>query len=265
MPSAAELYRSGELDAALAAAVDAVKTRPMDLDARCLLVDLLCFDGQIERADKQLEAMEKLDGSLARGVQLYRQILRGELARKEVFEAGRVPELLSPPDATVEHLLRGLVGLREARGAEALAAYSAAESDRPKCAGTAGTAAFSDMRDLDDRFAGIVELIAADGRYLWCRSDELAQVSFPPPACVRDLIWRAADITLRDGREGQFFMPVLYPSPPNATAALKLGRETAWSGDDQSPITGAGQRVFLIDEADEGILALTVLDFAGNE
>ena len=56
--TAYELYREGRLDDAIAAALQKVKAAPTDIDARLLLCDLLCFDTQLERADRQLEGFE---------------------------------------------------------------------------------------------------------------------------------------------------------------------------------------------------------------
>ena len=72
------LYETGRLDEAIVAANDSLKSKPTDIALRSFLVELLCFDGQIQRADKQLEAIAKLAPQHIPGVKQYRDLLRGE-------------------------------------------------------------------------------------------------------------------------------------------------------------------------------------------
>ena len=57
MTTAAELYKSGQLAEAIAAAGDEVKRHPADAARRGFLAELLCFAGDFDRADKQLDAI----------------------------------------------------------------------------------------------------------------------------------------------------------------------------------------------------------------
>ena len=52
-----ELFQAGKLNDAITAALDTVKKKPTDTDARGQLVELLFFSGDLERADKQLETI----------------------------------------------------------------------------------------------------------------------------------------------------------------------------------------------------------------
>ena len=92
--TAYELYKQARLDEAIEAALRTVKAAPTDVDARLLLCDLLCFANQLERADRQLDVLVQQDSSLTPGVGVYRQLIRAELSRREVFEAGRAPEFM---------------------------------------------------------------------------------------------------------------------------------------------------------------------------
>lgn len=94
-----EHYSAGRLAEAVAAATAEVRGRPTDVQARLFLAELLCFSGELERADKQLDVIVDQDTSLAVGVALFRQLIRGEQARRQFFSEGRVPEFLDqPPD-----------------------------------------------------------------------------------------------------------------------------------------------------------------------
>src|ERR1043165_6824411 len=87
--TAYELYQQAKLDAAIDAATQRVKAAPNDVDARLLLCDLLCFDSQLERAERQLEVLVEQDAGLAPGTAVYRQLIRAETVRRDVFQSGR--------------------------------------------------------------------------------------------------------------------------------------------------------------------------------
>ena len=86
--NAKELYDAGQLDEALSAASDEVKRHPTDLARREFLCELLCFAGELERADKQLDAMNAQQPDAALGISLFRQLIRAEKARQGFFAEG---------------------------------------------------------------------------------------------------------------------------------------------------------------------------------
>jgi type VI secretion system protein ImpE len=255
-------FKAGALDEAIAAAIDQVKSRPTDIGARSFLAELLCFDGQIERADRQLESLGKLEPGTERGVQLFRQILRGETARNEVMRAGRLPELPASIETGFQAQLAALVAIREGSISEAAALLTTAEDGRAPLSGTCDGTAFTEFRDLDDLFAAVIEIITSDGRYFWIPAELLSSLEFSPVATARDLLWRPVEMTLKDGRRGDVFMPALYPFTDGQRAELRLGRETDWNGAEGEPVRGAGRRCFLIGEDDRDILGIDTLDFS---
>src|SRR6187401_2998895 len=94
---AGRLFREGKLADALTAATAAVRKAPSDIGSRVLLAELLAFAGNIERADVILDASAELDPSAAVAVAEFRQLLRGELARHQLFSDGRIPEFVGEP------------------------------------------------------------------------------------------------------------------------------------------------------------------------
>ncbi len=147
---AADLFRAGRLADALAAATAEVKKAPADLGARVLLAELLLFSGNLERADVILDAAGQLDPSAALVVSEFRQLLRAETARRQLYRDGRVPELLGEPEPTGQASLTALVALRAGDLAEAARAAAEAEELRPRLSGSANGKPFDDFRDADD-------------------------------------------------------------------------------------------------------------------
>ena len=109
---AGRLFREGKLADALTAANAAVRKTPTDIGARVLLAELLVFSGNIERADVVLDACADLDPTAALVVAEFRQLLRGETARRQLFSEGRVPEFLGEPTAAQRLSLAAVVALR---------------------------------------------------------------------------------------------------------------------------------------------------------
>ena len=106
------LFREGKLAEAVAAANAAVRKTPADVGARVLLAELLLFSGNIERADTVLDACADIDVTAAVMVAEFRQLLRGEIARRQLFSEGRVPEFLGEPTAAQRLALAALVAMQ---------------------------------------------------------------------------------------------------------------------------------------------------------
>lgn len=85
---AGSLFKAGKLDEAVAAANDAVRKAPTDLGPRLLLCELLLFQGRLDRVDTLLDAASTIDPSTAVGVAEFRQLLRAEIARRELMTQG---------------------------------------------------------------------------------------------------------------------------------------------------------------------------------
>src|SRR6185369_15917731 len=98
--TAAGLFRAGKLDDAIAAAQAALRKTPTDLGARVLLGEMLLFAGNLERADVVLDAAPAIDPSTAVVIAEFRQLVRADMARRQLFRDGRVPEFLSDPTET---------------------------------------------------------------------------------------------------------------------------------------------------------------------
>jgi type VI secretion system protein ImpE len=259
--NANELYKAGKLHEAVTAALEDVKQHPTDTGKRAFLCELLCFAGDWERADRQLDALSPPEPDAQMGVNLFRQLVRAEFARQQFFTEGRLPEFLDQqitPDLTLR--LEGSLLLREGKAAEAAALFARAEEQRPRISGTCNGQPFADLRDLEDRTASFFEVLTSAGAYCWVPLERVDEIDFRPPTQLRDLLWRSAHMSVRDGAEGDVFFPVLYAgSAGDADDQVRLGRATEWRGDNDGPVRGFGQRIFLADNEDRSILELQSL------
>ncbi len=258
-----ELYREAKLEEAIEAAIREVKAAPTDADRRLLLCDLLCVDHQLERADRQLDLLMEQDATLAGGVSLYRQLIRAALARNEVFEAGRSPEFFGEVADVSRSHLQALMAMREGDATGAGEILNLAESGRVSPSGTCDGEAFDDLRDLDDRIAPFLEVLTSTGKYYWLPWQQIEKVEFKPPRLLRDLVWRQAGMTLRDGPDAVVYVPVVYPgSHRQPDPELRLGRRTDWIESAPGLTIGVGQRTFLVGNGDKPFLTIGTIGVA---
>jgi len=222
---------------------------------------LLCFAGDWERADKQLDLLMHQDASLLPGVLLFRQLLRAAKAREQFFKEGRLPEFLEEPSAHLQSYLKASISIREGRLQEASALCVEAERQRPVLPGICNGQAISDFRDLDDLTAGVLEVLTGAGQYDWFPLARIDSITLPPPRRPRDMLWRPAHVTLLNGPESDFFLPVIYPES-ETSETLRLGRSTEWLGGENAPVRGLGQRMFLAGDDVVSLMEIQELKLA---
>jgi type VI secretion system protein ImpE len=261
MQDARNLFAAGKLRDAIAVMNAEVRSHPADTERRGFLADLLCLAGNLERADLQFEAIAQQETSLAPGVALVRQLIRGEQARRQFFEMGRAPELVGPAPDHLRLALRASVELRSGNAATAAELLAEAEAARPHPTGRCDGRSFDDMRDMDDVTAGFFEVITSAGKYFTIPIERVVLAEFRPPERPRDLIWRRAHMTVEDGPDGEVFLPAIYvPLSNDADDAACLGRSTEWIGGGTGPTRGVGQRSFLIGDECVPIMEIGRLD-----
>jgi type VI secretion system protein ImpE len=258
--NAGDFYRAGKLSQAITAANAAVRAQPAVLAPRVLLAELLLFAGNIERADVVLDAAGDIDPDAAVVVAEFRQLLRAELARRQLRRDGRVPEFLGEPTPALQALLAARVALRAGDRAAAAAHAAQAEAVRPRVPGRHGQTAFADLRDACDLHAGLVEVLTTTGKYFWIPAERIESAVFHPPRRPRDLYWRRAKMAVLDGPDGEVYLPAIYATDDSQDEPTQLGRATDWLEQD-GLVTGMGQRIWLVGDEALAMQALDALEF----
>lgn len=246
--NAGDEFLKGDIQAAVAAATAAVRAAPRDAGKRWMLSEMLLFSGDVEKADRALDAVITDDPSPA--VLEFRKLLRAEEARRQTFADGRVPKMQGDdPTAAQRAALQALTYLRFGDQAAAAGAAAEIEASRGRVTGKANGEAFDDLRDADDVLAPVLEVLTNAGEYMWVPFERIQSLEFEEPKRPRDLYWRKCVIELRDGTEGHIFVPATYPwANAQTSATLRLGRETDWIEGDGGPVRGLGQRIWLVGE-----------------
>jgi type VI secretion system protein ImpE len=257
-PTAADLWRDGDLDGAIAAQTAVVKSSPTDAEARSLLFAMVAHTGDWDRAASHLRVLAATDPDYERSVQFLRGLLTAEIHRQGVFTGEATPVL---PDDTPEHVERRWSALQAWRAGDTAAAIE--EIDRaiaaqPDLSGVVDGEDLTAWRDLDDRLGSVCEVFAG-GRYLWLPWERIASLELSDPERLPDLIWAPARITQTDGEELSAHLPCRYVGCETWTdPALKLGRGTAWGGD-PGLAEGQGQRMFARADVDAEVHEVPLL------
>jgi type VI secretion system protein ImpE len=264
MLNAKRLFDAGRLGDAVLELNQAVKSQPSDGGLRVFLFELLCFQGALDRAAKQLDviAAQSATAGIELSVQVYRSLLAAEAARRAVFHGDALPKFITPPRSHVERYLLLLKKMRSASQDDLGAMLDEAEEESPSLTGERAGQAFSSFRDADDRVASVLEVFH-EGEYLWVPFDQITRLDVTPPRKLRELMWVQARLQVENEPTGDVFIPACYPdSYLSPDDNVKLGRLTEWEALHDRMVIGMGQRVFLVDGEEVGLLDLGGVSFA---
>ncbi len=231
--TAREFYQAGKLAEAVQALNVELRDNPGDTKRRTFLFELLCFAGNFDRADKQLEILAQENKDAQLGALVYRAALHAERIRCELFQKKDYPQ-------------------------------TAGGSASAELKGTWNGKPFESISDTDPRIGGRLEVFAA-GQYLWIPFEHIESIEVQAPKRVRDLIWAPAMLrpspTFKARELGEVLLPALAPfSFQQEDDALKLGRATRWRELDSGEVVPFGQKMFLIDDEEAPILELRRLE-----
>jgi type VI secretion system protein ImpE len=264
-PSLHDALRTRSFDELKQHAIDTIKRKPADTRERWLLFQLLCIDGEWERALKQLQTWASLEPAGTPRAQLYRGLIAAEMFRADVLAGIRRPGFIDPPPAWVDALLdaNARLGANDIAAADALRAT--ALNDAPRARGDGPeTGAFQWLTDSDTRLGPICEMAVAGG-YRWIPFDRLRSLTLTPVGTLTDLVWRAATVVLHDATVLKGYLPIRYPGSERAAPPLKLACETCWTDVGATHVLGLGQKTWTTDRGDWGLLDIGSCRFGADD
>jgi type VI secretion system protein ImpE len=268
--SADQLLREGKLDEALAELQNQVRAKPADAKLRIFLFQLLAVQGNWERALTQLNVAGEMDASALAMVQTYREAIRCELLRAEIFAGKRSPLIFGQPDEWLALLMQALKLTADGQHSAAADLRAKAFDAAPATSGTIGTAAptqvagdrpaakepppqvtpFEWLADADSRLGPVVEAIF-NGRYYWVPLHRVQRIVVDPPEDLRDVVWMPAHFVWANGGDTVALLPTRYAgSQSNPDPLIKLARKTAWTEPAEGVYLGQGQRMLAADSGE---------------
>lgn len=259
------LLDAGKLHEAVTEAKQEVKSHPSDVQARTSLFELLCFAGDLEGAGRQLDVISHQDAMTVLGIEVYRNILKAEASRRKLFASGGEPAVPFDKPSYLPFHVQALTCLQEQNVEEAQSLLKRSEEERPTVTGRVNGERFSEFLDGDDRLGPFLEVILHQS-YMWLPFEQIKHLSIAPPKHLRDLVWIPAEVEGTAGPIGPVFLPVLYVgSWQSKNDQVRLGRMTEWDSPGAGLTLGLGQRLFLIDGEDRGMLEVREVEFDRNE
>jgi len=257
--SASDLFKAGRLREALEAQTQEVKAAPADPTKRIFLFELLCFAGEWERAQKQINVIHYDDVQREMVLNQYRLLLDAETHRRAVFAGTAQPKFLIPPPRHVEMRLTALHALANNKPDEAAKILQEAIDCTPEIGGQLNGTTFKVLHDADDLFGPILEFMN-QGNYFWVPLEHVESLGMNAPQYPRDLIWIPARLEVRDSANGEVYIPGRYPgSEKHSDPTIQLGRLTDWKQPAEGfeiPVQGLGLHEFVVDEE-----LISILDF----
>jgi type VI secretion system protein ImpE len=228
---AVALYRAGQLKPAITALGDELKKQPLDARRRTMLFELLCFAGEYDRAEKQLDMLADSTKEAIAGILVYKAALHAERTRQEMFARGQFP----------------------------------ADTPGPSGPGVVNGAPVASFTDVDPRIGDHLEVFIA-GSYTWIPLEYVASLAIEAPTKLRDLIWAPARLEVtpafRMQELGEVLLPVLSPlSWKHEDDAVRLGSTTVWEEDERFGSVPFGQKVFAADDEEMALLEVRTLTF----
>jgi len=263
--SAEQLLMEGDLDAALQELQAQVRREPANAKYRIFLFQLLAVLGQWDRALSQLNVAGELDEGVLAMVQTYREALRCEVLRGDVFAGRRSPMVLGEPDNWLALLLEALRLAAEERYEESGQVRAQALEGAPMTPGSIDGVPFDWIADGDMRMGPVLEAIV-NGRYYWVPFSHVARLTIEKPTDLRDLVWMPAYFTWANGGEGVGLIPTRYPdSQASQDTDLRRARKTLWMERPGGLFVGLGQRMLATDEGEYAIMSVREITLRPGE
>ena len=257
-----ELFEAAKLQEAIGQVTSEVKTDPGDTSLRTFLFELLCFAGEWERAEKQLDVIGHQSVQAEMGVMIYRANIKAEHERRRLFLEGVQPHFLKEPPTYVDLHIVAINHLRQGQFAEARSALDRAEEERPAMSGKLEGQGFQDFRDYDDFVAPVLEVIVKD-KYVWMPFEQIKSIEIAPPKQLRDLLWAGARVEALDGTIGEVYVPALYfGSSEHGDEQTKLGRLTDWQEIGDDIYRAVGLRMFRVGEEEKTLFEVRSVEFS---
>jgi len=241
-----------------------IRANPADARLRTYLFQLCAIRGDWERALAQLQVAAQLSPIALAMAQTYREAVRAEVFRAEVFAGRKQPSFLGQPPAWAGLLLESLKLLAEGHADKAEAMRGDALESAPASAGSLDGQAFEWIADADSRIGPVCEAIV-DGKYVWIPFENLVRLTIEPPTDLRDFVWSAAHMQLVNGGETVALIPSRYPaSEASADPIIRLARKTEWRELAPDTFVGFGQRMWATDAGEYPMLDTREIKLGGT-
>lgn len=263
--TAEEYLRAGQLDEALAALQQAIRSNPADAKLRIFLFQLQSISGAWQKALTQLNVISDMDAETAILAKIFTPVLNLEALRAEVFAGRRSPLIFGEPPEWIGKLLQANQLIAQGNYAASSELREQAFEDAPSTPGKINGAPFEWIADADSRLGPVLEAFL-DGKYYWIPFSRIQTIVIEAPTDLRDLVWLPAQFVWANGGQACGFIPTRYSgSESSPDSALRLSRKTEWKTPAEGIYLGVGQRLFATDQEDVPLLDARKIEFTPSQ
>jgi type VI secretion system protein ImpE len=253
MPASNYFDRSKSLADHILETKSKIRSQPGNAKLRVFLFQLLCIEGDWEKAISQLQIAAQIDAATHAMARAYREAIRCERLRESVFLGKTTPLILGKPPAWI-----GLAAdaLKHSANGEHEAAHVLREQafeQAPESPGAINGEAFSWIADADIRLGPVCELFC-NGVYYWVPFSSIKSIVFEKPQDLRDLAWQACEVTLVNEGSIPGFVPSRYPLQGTESDNEKMAGVTRWKEVFPGAFIGSGQRLWTTDANEHALL-----------
>lgn len=241
-----QLVETGKLQEAISYCQATLKKQPLDTDIRSAYIELLCVNGELDKADKQINVLLGQAPDTAIGGKNVQQLIRAQQSRMDFSQGGATADVFSDVDAELKAIVALQVAIQDHNNADIVSQCAALESARYQSTPT-------QPRDLDDSLAGYLEVLGTNGKFYLVKFSEISLLEWQAPTSILEQVWRRVHIDIINGPSGDAFIPLTYLN--SQSDAEKLGRETDWQAisqatdEDEIMYQGVGHKMLLIGES----------------
>jgi type VI secretion system protein ImpE len=252
-----EAFVAGRLAEAVELQEALVRENPGEVSPRVALIELLLFTGELDDVRTHLAIVDSDDPAWPDAARTFKQIIRAERRRSH-----RVRRPIVVPEPPADHAKARWMAVRSLRDGDPVRAMKwidRADARSPVLRGFLDGREFHEIRDVDDRFASVLEAFV-DGRYVWFPWEAVSRVKLEPAKYAMDRFARFANVRLKDGGEFGAYLPLIYPGSHEADGAFAVGLETDLIGDDDGPVRALGGKELIVDDDEIALGDVTMIE-----
>lgn len=257
---AASLLKEGNLADCKVQLFNEIKKDPSNIELRIFLFQLSCINRDWQRAQTQLDVLKDLSDSTLAMVNTYQQLIECEQKREKVLAGEKEPVCFGEPSDWLVYYVKAYQQFCSNNLDEANQLLQKGAKLAPAVSGSVNDVPFEWLSDGDVRFGPSIEVML-NGGYYWLPLEYVSEINFEPVDDLRDLVWRAANLTLKNKGQLIAFVPARYPINTNTTDLQLLARTCDWREPTEHFYIGHGQRVFVTDQDEYPLLNVDSIKF----
>ena len=251
--NAESFLKAGELQPCKQQLFNEIKKDPSNVELRIFLFQLSCINRDWQRADSQLDVLKDLSDSTLAMVDTYKQLIECELKREKVLSGDVEPVCFGEPSDWLAYYVRAYQHFCNTDIEQAQSLLQQGAELAPAISGTINDEPFEWLSDGDTRFGPSIEVML-NGGYYWLPLEYIAEIDFEPVDDLRDLVWRPANLTLKNKGKLIVFIPSRYPITAETNDVQLLARTCDWKEPVENFYIGNGQRIFITDQSEYPLL-----------